>query len=184
MTITFNQLNSLTDILPNNRHILYFPSVLGLQGRDLTLNNTQVTIPTYGTAHIRVKLLGHSIGFSGGIDFDNSLICSFYERSKGEVLRNLTTWLNASRNMETGARLPKSQMAANGTLDVINTIGEAAFSVELINVFPIQITWPELAHSSNGPTEFQTTFNVDGVKYTDGVVSNVKDFLNSNANYF
>lgn len=171
MAVSFQDLNSLPDILGSGRHELYFPSIAGVNAKNLMLTNTQVTIPTVGVGHIRAKLLGHSLGFRGGLSFDNTLNCSFYELSNGENIKSLFKWYKLVRNPDDGTSVLKSQYAANGIFKYINAIGEAAFEATLYNLFPINITIPEASSDSSNPVEIPTTFNVDRIEIEGSEVS-------------
>lgn len=163
MAVTFKELNGLADMLGGGRHELYFPNLPVGDSRALMLTNSQVALPAKGVGHIKAKLLGHSIGFRGGLSFDNTLSCTFKELSNGLIIKTLASWLHTVRNPDNGTSLLKSQYAVNGTLKVLNTIGEPAFEADLINVFPVMLTFPELSADATTQVEVQATFNVDRV---------------------
>ena len=170
MAVSFNELNTLPDILGTGRHELYFPNVPGLNSQSLMLTNTQVTLPTIGVGHIRARLLGHSPGFRGGLYFDNTLTCSFYELSTGDNIKGLYAWMQLVRNVSEGTSLLKAGYVTDGIMKYINTLGDSALEIRLVNVFPVQITYPEASAGDSAPVEFQVTFNVDSAEVDDEVV--------------
>jgi len=178
MAVKFSELNSLPDILGGGRHELYFPSISVINAKNLMLSNTQVTLPTVGVGHVRAKLLGHNIGFRGGLAFDNTLNCSFYELSTGDNIKSIFSWYKLVRNPADGTSLLKQQYAADGIFKMVNTVGEYAFEAKLINMFPVVITFPEATSDNSNPVEFQVTFNVDQVDI-DGTSGNVNDLYNA-----
>lgn len=160
--ITFTQINSIPDILSVDRFTLMFPSVQGVDGEALTLRHAEVTIPKRGIAQIGVKYLGHSTHFRGSSENDNILSVSFFEDSEGTTTDALFAWLKLVRNSEDGTSLLKEQYAQQATLYIYNTIGEPALTFELINIWPMSVTFPELSEQS-GPAKLQVEFSVDGV---------------------
>jgi len=174
MAVSFQELNALPDILGGGRHELYFPSIAAINVKQLMLTNTQVTIPNIGVGHIKAKLLGHSLGFRGGLSFDNTLNCSFYELSDGSNVKSLFSWYKLVRNLDDGTSLLKSQYAANGRFKYINTLGEPAIEADLYNMFPVVITLPEASSENSNAVEFQVTFNVDKVDI-DGTSASIED---------
>jgi len=162
MPISFEQINSIPDTLPNNRHEVMFPSIQNSDGYALTLRHGHVTLPAATLGQVKVKFLGHSIAFAGTLATENSVTVSFLEDSEGTVLQALTAWMQIARNRETYEGGLKSEYAANGEVYMYDTRGEKVHTFVLYNMWPMVITYPDMVEES-GPAEVEVQFSVDAV---------------------
>ena len=162
MPITFEQINAIPDVLPNNRHELRFPSIAGSNGYALTLRHSAVSIPAATLGQIRVRLFGHSVAFAGGVAHDNIMSVTFTEDSEGTVLRALISWLEVARNRDTASGGLKSEYAADGELLLHDTMGHIAHKITLHNMWPMAINFPEMGEET-GPATVEVQFSVDAV---------------------
>lgn len=175
MPVLFSELSNLPDILATYRHSLFFPQVTGVDNKTLTLVKTRVTLPQEAVGHIQVKLLGHSIGFRGGLSFENIITVSFYELSNGIVIRSLAEWLKLVRNRADGTSLTKAEYAHDGVFEVYNTTGKLAMSFKLVNLFPVIVQYPDFGEEATA-AEFQVQFNVDQVLLESGEQLSMAEF--------
>lgn len=162
MPISFEQINSIPDILPNNRHELRFPTISDSDGYQLTLRHGHVTLPQASIGQVQVKLLGHRVAFAGGMAHENSMTVTFLEDSAGTVLQALIAWMEIARNRNTGGGGLKSEYAANGTLYMHDTNGDKVHTFTLFNMWPMAVSYPDMGEES-GPSEVEVTFSVDAV---------------------
>lgn len=162
MPITFEQINAIPDPLPNNRHELRFPSIANSDGYALTLRHSVVSLPAATLGQIRVRILGHSVAFAGGVAHDNIMSVSFTEDSEGTVLRALISWLEVARNRDTASGGLKSEYAADGQLLLHDTMGNIVHRLTLHNMWPMSVNYPEMGEET-GPATVEVQFSVDAV---------------------
>ena len=162
MPITFSQINALPDALATDRHELVFPSIQDVDGYELTLRHTTVTLPAIGIAQIRVKYLGYPIAFRGGDTFDNVLNVSFQETVDGAVAKALLAWSQVARNRNTGEGGLKSEYSANGQFTIYDTTGSPSLKFVAYNMWPFMVTYPNWSEES-GTAHIDVQFSVDAV---------------------
>lgn len=163
MPISFSTLNNLPDVLGEFRHLWVFADVPGVATHLLQCYNSRVAFPDFAVGHIQVKVLGHSVGFAGGLQFENIISATFYENVQGAMVQSLLRWQARCRDPETGLSLPKRDYARNGTLALYDTAGKSVLEFATLNVFPVTIQVPEVSEQS-GPAEVQVQFNVDALR--------------------
>ena len=162
MPVTFSQINALPDVLSTDRHELVFPTITDIDGYELTLRHTTVTLPATQIGQVRFKYLGFPIARRGGDAFDNILNVSFNETVDGVVTRCLTAWQQVARNRETGAGGLVSEYAANGQFTIYDTVGEPVLKFVAYNMWPMIITHPNWSEES-GAAHIDVQFSVDAL---------------------
>lgn len=175
MPISFTELNSIPDILASYRHTLFFPQLEGVDNQMLTFTKATISLPQMAVGHIQARILGHSIGFRGGLSFENIISVSILEVSNGANTRSLTNWHNMVRNRADGTSKLKAEYAKDGILEIYNTVGSPAMIFKLYNMFPVVIQYPEFSEQSI-PAEYQVQFNTDYVELENGEQLSVGDF--------
>lgn len=160
MPFTWNQVNTMPDITSANRYKVFFPRIPGVDTQALSILVKSVTIPRKAIGHITVKIMDFSLGFRGGIEFENMLSIRFHENVRGEATRSIQRWMRLARNINGKSEL-KRTYARDGKLEIYDAIGRPTFYIPLYSMFPLSIEFPELDDSSSQAYEFTVEFNVD-----------------------
>lgn len=180
MPLTFTQITAAGDPLSLNRHLLQFPTLPGgLDGQELTLRHTTVSLPPMTVGQLKATLWGWNLSFSGLRTFQNTFSVSFVETSKAPVIRTLVTWQDKAAGFKTHYSEKKNIYAINAKCYAYDTTGKKALSVGLLNVWPLSVTVAEFGEES-GPVTVQAEFSVDALDFTEYELSE-RDFeLGSN----
>lgn len=160
MPIQYNVMRHGPDPLSSDRHQLIIDSPAGVDAGIFNLRHSRITFPADGVGHIQVKLLGHSVGFAGGLVNENTLTTTFIENARGAVVMNLIAWRQLTRNRETGLRVLKKDYARSGAITVYDTTGTKALEFEARGMFPLNIEFFELGEDV-AAAEVQVQWNVD-----------------------
>lgn len=161
MPVRFQEIDSI-EFVSVSRFKFNVPSLPVSDGRILAIVNGSVHLPAEGVAHVVKRVYGHPIGYRGGVTFDNVLTAVFNETAKGDVMKSLFAWLDLVRSRDYGTSRPKSYFAKFAQLELYTTSGEIYKKIDLINLFPFNITWPEFGEQ-DGPVQFTVEFSVDRV---------------------
>lgn len=159
--ITFSQVNAI-EPLDSSRFQVQFPTIEGFDGSILTLHHAEVSIPNRGIAQIGVKYLGNTANFRGASQNDNILTISFIEGSNSEVVEAIFAWMRICRNSNDGTSRRKAEYAQEGMIYLFDTKGEIATKFLVHNMWPMQITMPQLGESS-GPVKYEVQFSIDAL---------------------
>ena len=163
MPISFSQINQLPDILANDRHLIFFPVLDGVDGSLLSKMYSAVTLPSYGHGHIIVKILGFSVGHRGNLQFENQLSVTFHDTVEGAVTKSIRNWINLVRDPEDGTSQPRNTYAVDLPIFVYDTVGKAAIEFTGKGVFPLVMEAPTLEETS-APYSFAVQFNIDDME--------------------
>lgn len=163
MPFTFYQVAAAGDAFPQDRHILYFPTLpSGAGGNTLTLRHTTVNMPPWEVGQIIVKTMGWSLAFAGRRNNPNAFQCSFLETTDAPVIKTLYAWQAiAAGTQQAGGQL-KAQYAVNCKLVAADTTGKYGLTCKMYNVWPQNIT-PGGFDESSGAWHHEVTFSVDAV---------------------
>lgn len=165
MPISFNQINSLPDILGSDRFMAMFPNLPGGgEGRGLTLRNVEVTLPPFENTQIIAKILGWSIAFAGRRTQQNSLTMAFYEDYTGYTHNTLLSWQNVVSGFVSPIGMFKKDYATDVEIRVFDTTGQVSLQFRANNVWPMRVT-PAPLTDSNEPYRVDVDFSVDSVDY-------------------
>jgi hypothetical protein len=178
MPFTYTEIAATGDVLANNRHTLYLPSLPDvIEGKELTLRHTSVTMPTLNIGHIIVKQLGWSLAFAGIRTQENTFNVEFVETQGAPVIKALTKWQDICAGFKTHLSRRKSDYAVNCECKAYDTVGETALIVKMYNVWPVTVTYGQYSEES-GPSMVQVVFSVDAIDITDVVYAD-QDFEKS-----
>jgi len=161
MPVKFQEIDSL-EFVSTSRFKFIVPSLPVSDGRILAIVNGSVHLPTEGVAHVIKRVYGHPIGYRGGVTFENVVTATFNEVATGEVMKSLFAWLDLVRSRDYGTSRPKSYFARFAQFELYTTSGETYKTIDLINLFPFNITWPEFAEQ-DGAVQYTVEFSVDRV---------------------
>jgi hypothetical protein len=161
MVVKFQEIDSI-ELVSSSRFKFNVPSLPVSDGRILAILNGSVTLPQEGVAHVVKRVYGHPIGYRGGVVFDNLMSATFLESSEGIVMRSLFAWLDLVRSRDFGTSRAKSYFARNANLELYTSTGSVYKKVDLINLFPLNISYPEYGESAEAAM-YTVQFNVDRV---------------------
>lgn len=162
MVVKFQEIDQF-EMVSASRFKFYVPSLPGVvDGRILAILNGSVTLPAEGVGHVIKRVYGHPIGYRGGVVFDNVLTAMFMEEAEGRVMQSLFRWLSWVRDRDYGISRPKSEYARYAEIELYTTTGSVYKKIELVNLFPFNITYPEYGETE-GPVEYTVQFSVDRV---------------------
>lgn len=174
MPITYTQVESAGDPLPNNRAVLYFPQIPDvLNGNDLTLRHTTVSMPPIQIGQVIVKQLGYSIAFAGIRTQQNTFNVEFVETTGAPVTKTLLRWSDIAAGFKSQLGKLKADYAVNCQCIAYDSTGATALVTTLYNVWPINVTYGQYTEDS-GPSMVSVDFSVDCIDVTD-VIFNAQD---------
>jgi len=163
MPLTFSQAVSVGDVMPNDRHTLYFPMLPhGVDGEVLTLRHGQVTLPVWEVPQIIVKQFGWSIAYAGRRNNPNTFTVSFVETTDAPALKNLVQWQAMANGLKSGTGKLKSQYAVKCKIVAADTTGKYGMVGYMYNVWPTSIQ-PGSFEEETGAWHHEVTFSVDAV---------------------
>lgn len=175
MPISFTQVTSAGDPLPNNRAVLYFPSIPEvLDGSDLMLRHTVVSMPPMQIGHIIIKQLGWSLAFAGLRTQQNNFNVEFVETIDAPVVKTLTRWQDICAGFQTHVAKLKSDYAVNCQCVAYDSTGTSALVTTLYNVWPMTVNYGQYSEDT-GPSMVNVDFSVDCIDIED-VIFNERDF--------
>lgn len=160
MPFTWNQVNTAPDIASTDRYRVYFPNVNGIDANILAMLVKSVTVPRRAIGHIKVKLRDIPFGFRGGNEFENVLTVHFHDNVRGDGTKNINKWMDVVRNVDGLSELRRTY-AANGKLEIYNTVGKPFLTIPLLKMFPVSVDFPEFDDANSNAYEFTVDFNVD-----------------------
>ena len=163
MAISFTEVVSTGDALPNDRHELRFPNIVDVtDGKAFTLRHTTVTLPPLQVGQIIVKQLGWSLAFAGLRTQQNSFTVEFVETVNAPVIKNLVKWQDICAGFRTHLAKMKSDYAVKTVCRALDTTGNASLIVELLNTWPMNVTYGQFSEESSA-ARVQCEFSVDGI---------------------
>jgi len=163
MPISFTEVESTGDALPNNRHVLFFPSIAGVtEGKTFTLRHTTVTLPPMQVGQIIVKQLGWSVAFAGIRTQQNTFTVDFVETNDAPVIKSLARWQDICSGFKTHLAKLKSDYAVKAQCRALDTTGKQALIVDLYNVWPVNITYGQYTEESTASV-VNVEFSVDAI---------------------
>lgn len=175
MSISYTEVASSGDPLPNNRHTLYFPDLPSIvTGKDLTLRHTNVSMPPLQVGQIIVKQLGWSLAFAGLRTQQNTFTCEFVETYDAKVIRQLAQWQDICSGMRSHLARLKTDCAVKAQCIAYDTTNKKALTVNLFNVWPMNITWGQFAEESTASL-VNVDFSVDAIEFAQ-VTTTDQDF--------
>jgi hypothetical protein len=178
MAISFTEVSSTGDALPNDRHELKFPNIAGvMEGNGLTLRHTTVSLPPIQIGQIVVKQLGWSLSFAGLRVQQNTFSVEFVETVDAPVIKSLFKWQDICAGIKTHQAKMKSDYAVKAQCRALDTTGKAALIVDLLNVWPVNVTYGQFSEESSA-ARVQCEFSVDAVDVV-GLEFNNTDFSRS-----
>ncbi|QIG74765.1 putative tail tube protein [Rhizobium phage RHph_I42] len=173
MPISFTEVAAAGDVLPNNRHTLYFPAIPDvMDGHELTVRHSNVSLPPLGVGQIIVKMLGWSVGFAGIRTQINTFTVEFVETVDAPVVKGLAQWQDICAGFKSHLAKMKKDYAVNPRCVAADTTGKLALTVDLMNVWPVNITYGQFTEDS-GAAMVTAEFSVDaidivGLDFTEG----------------
>ena len=159
--IKFSEVNSV-EPLDASRFKVNFPTIQGIDGKTLMLHHAEVSLPNRGIAQVSVKYLGNTANFRGSSQNDNILSVSFIENADGDVTKAIFDWMKLCRNSSDGTSRRKAEYAQPAQVFLFNSKGEAAVTFDVYNMWPMQVTMPQLSDAS-GPVKYEVQFSIDAL---------------------
>lgn len=173
MAISYNEVVAAGDILPNNRHTLYFPAIPDvMNGHDFTVRHSTVTMPNLSVGQIIVKMMGWSVAFAGIRSQINTFNVEFYETVDSPMVKGLAQWQDICAGFKSHLAKMKKDYAVNARCVAADTTGKVSLTVDMHNVWPVNITYGQYSEES-GPAMIQVEFSIDavdivGLDFTEG----------------
>ncbi len=178
MAISYTEIVAAGDALPNDRHELKFPDVTGVtEGKIFTIRHTTVALPPIQIGQIIVKQLGWSLAFAGLRTQQNTFSVEFVETVDAPVIKNLVKWQDICAGFKTHLAKMKADYAVKAQCRALDTTGKLALIVDLINVWPVNVTFGQFSEESSA-AHVQCEFSVDAIDVI-GLEYNTDDFSRS-----
>lgn len=175
MPISFTEVAGAGDVLPNNRHLLSFPTLPGgSDGRILELRHTEVTLPQFQVGQVQARIFGHPVAFAGLRLLTNTFSAGFVDTTGSPLVKALVKWQNQCAGMLTHRAKLKAQYSVNAKCVAHDTTGTKSLHVNLLNVWPINITFGNFSEDSS-PQHIEVEFSVDAMDIDD-LQFNTDDF--------
>lgn len=159
--IKFSEVNAIEPLDSSRFHVV-FPTIVGINGKVLSLHHAEVQLPNRGIAQVSVKYLGNTANFRGSSQNDNIITVTFVEGSDGAVTEALFAWLKLVRDSKDGVGRKKAEYAQTAKIVLFNTKGDEAIVFTAYNMWPMQINIPQLSDTS-GPVKYEVQFSIDAL---------------------
>jgi hypothetical protein len=181
MALSFQEVNSLPDILGSDRFLLYFPTLPGDagEGKDLTLRHQEITLPPYEVGTVISKPYGWSVSHAGRRVQATEFNVSFVEDVEGTTLSRLVAWQDYCSGIRRAGGYLKNKYAVDAELQVRDTTGKVALYFDMRGIWPIRITPPPLTEESS-PARVECDFSIDCLDFIAVSVGD-KTYSGSNA---
>lgn len=171
MPFKFTDVVAAGDVLPNNRHTLYFPVLPnGINGKELTLRHGTVSLPPWEVGQIIVKMYGWSLAFAGRRNNTNTFTADFVETTDAPVVKALLGWQGMCAGFKQPIGSPKAKYAVNCKFTAADTTGKSAIIGTMYNVWPVTVQISDFEENTDA-LHINATFSVDCVDIED-VTSN------------
>lgn len=167
MPISFTEIAGAGDPLPANRHMLLFPSLPGgMNGRELTLRHTTVTLPEPQIGQILVRPFGFPIAFPGTAMITNQFSAEFVETVNSPVVKTIAQWMDKTAGNRSHRGLRKREAAVTCHCIAHDTTGMKSLTSILYNVWPMRMTYGNYVEEST-PCHINIEFSVDAVDFAE-----------------
>lgn len=171
MPFTFNEVASVGDVLPNNRHTVWFPALPnGVSGKTLTLRHGTLSLPPWEVGQIIVNLYGWSVAFAGRRQQQNTFTLDFVETTGGVSLKTLLGWQSFAAGFKQPLGYPSATYAVTAAFKAADTTGAYALVGKMYGVWPMTIQTGDFEENTDA-LHISTTFSVNAIDIDDLVTA-------------
>lgn len=160
--ITFNDINSLPDVMDASAFTLNLGLIPSGSSRHLTIKCQSASRPGFSNERITATVHGHSLNWRGRKTYPQTLSVQYLETSDMRSHNALQQWMEFCAGSESGnSQSYKALYSVLGELIMFDTTGAVADRVRLENVFPQDVTDTALSGESSAAMQVSATFSFD-----------------------
>lgn len=146
--------------------------------QQLLMHCQQVQKPGVTINAVEVQLFGHTLEFASNKTFSHDLSVTYYENSKGTIMRILEKWAALIRDTKTGLGKLKygdssstsstDGYARTGIIKLFDPTGNMVLEYTVYGLWPSQVPDSQMDGSNSSALTHGTTFKYDYYERTGG----------------